>query len=151
MRVKLILPGAHRSDDDQFVFDRTTEWAVQHGIETATFHILTPYPGTALHQRLTAEGRITVHDWDRYDRRHAVFRPARMSGEELERADTGAPIATSIAGDRSRERRRARRPRRRAAPCGLRRGMEEVRAALGSRDPHEARGHDVAGPRDDPQ
>jgi radical SAM superfamily enzyme YgiQ (UPF0313 family) len=103
MRVKLILPGAHRSDDDQFVFDRTTEWAVQHGIETATFHILTPYPGTALHQRLTAEGRITVHDWDRYDRRHAVFRPARMSGEELERADTGAPIATSIAGDRSRE------------------------------------------------
>src|SRR5205807_3059094 len=26
-----------------------------------------------------------VHNWDRYDTRHAVFRPARMSGEELER------------------------------------------------------------------
>jgi len=72
-------------DDDPSVFDRTTDWAIKHGIETATFHVLTPYPGTALHQRLTAEGRITVHDWDRYDTRHAVFRPARMSGVELER------------------------------------------------------------------
>jgi len=72
-------------DDDPSVFDRTTDWAIEHGIETATFHVLTPYPGTALHQRLTAERRITVHDWDRYDTRHAVFRPARMSGAELER------------------------------------------------------------------
>src|SRR6188474_632360 len=71
-------------DDDPSVFDRTTDWAIEHGIETATFHVLTPYPGTALHQRLTAEGRITVHDWDRYDTRHAVFRPARMSADDLE-------------------------------------------------------------------
>ena len=71
--------------DDRSVFDRTVEWAIDHGIETATFHILTPYPGTALHRRLEAQGRIVVHNWDRYDTRHAVFRPARMSGEELER------------------------------------------------------------------
>ena len=36
-------------EDDESVFDRTVEWAVNQGIETATFHILTPYPGTALH------------------------------------------------------------------------------------------------------
>ena len=71
--------------DDQSVFDRTVGWAIDHGIETATFHILTPYPGTALHRRLEAQRRIVVHNWDRYDTRHAVFRPARMSGEELER------------------------------------------------------------------
>ncbi len=71
-------------DDDPSVFDRTADWAIEHGIETATFHILTPYPSTALHQRLTSEGRIFVHDWDLYDTRHAVFRPARMSGDELE-------------------------------------------------------------------
>jgi radical SAM superfamily enzyme YgiQ (UPF0313 family) len=70
--------------DEESVFERTVEWAVEHGIETATFHILTPYPGTALHQRLTAQGRITIHDWDLYDTRHAVFQPARMSGETLE-------------------------------------------------------------------
>ena len=70
--------------DDASVFDRTVGWAIDRGIETATFHILTPYPGTALHRRLTQQRRITCHDWDRYDTRHAVFQPARMSGEELE-------------------------------------------------------------------
>lgn len=70
--------------DDATVFDRTVEWAVEQGIETATFHILTPYPGTALHQRMVSEGRITSSDWDRYDTRHVVYRPARMSAEALE-------------------------------------------------------------------
>lgn len=70
--------------DDESVFERTVEWAVRHGVETATFHILTPYPGTALHQRLRAQGRITNDNWDLYDTRHAVFRPAGMSAEALE-------------------------------------------------------------------
>jgi radical SAM superfamily enzyme YgiQ (UPF0313 family) len=70
--------------DDEGVFERTVEWAVQQGVETATFHILTPYPGTALHDRMQAEGRITHQDWDLYDTRHAVFRPQLMSAETLE-------------------------------------------------------------------
>ena len=71
--------------DDSSVFERTVEWAIEHGIETATFHILTPYPSTALYQRLAAQRRITIHDWDQYDTRHTVFRPALMSPGELER------------------------------------------------------------------
>jgi radical SAM superfamily enzyme YgiQ (UPF0313 family) len=70
--------------DDTSVFERAVDWAVEHGIETATFHILTPYPGTALHRRMSQQGRITTEDWDLYDTRHAVFRPARMSAAELE-------------------------------------------------------------------
>jgi radical SAM superfamily enzyme YgiQ (UPF0313 family) len=70
--------------DDTSVFRRTVEWAIEHGIETATFHILTPYPGTALHQRMSHQGRMTIHDWDLYDTRHAVFRPARLTPSELE-------------------------------------------------------------------
>ncbi|MEA3399968.1 MAG: radical SAM protein [Armatimonadota bacterium] len=70
--------------DDPEVFDRTVEWAVTQGVETATFHILTPYPGTPLHARLSEQGRITTHDWDLYDTRHAVFRPARMTPAQLE-------------------------------------------------------------------
>lgn len=70
--------------DDETVFERTVEWAIEQGIETATFHILTPYPGTALYQRLASQGRITSHDWDMYDTRHVVFRPARMSESALE-------------------------------------------------------------------
>ena len=42
-------------DDDASVFARTVDWAIAQGIETATFHILTPYPGTALHRRITAK------------------------------------------------------------------------------------------------
>lgn len=71
-------------DDTGSVFERTVEWAIEHGIETATFHILTPYPGTALYRRMSEQKRLTIHDWDLYDTRHAVFRPARMTGAELE-------------------------------------------------------------------
>ena len=72
-------------DDDESTFDRTVDWAVRQGIETATFHILTPYPGTALRQRLVDEGRLLDRPWDDYDTRHAVFRPRRMSVASLER------------------------------------------------------------------
>ena len=71
-------------DDDESVFDRTVDWAIEQGIETATFHILTPYPGTALHKRIQAEGRITTSNWDLYDTRHTVFRPRRLTAEALE-------------------------------------------------------------------
>jgi radical SAM superfamily enzyme YgiQ (UPF0313 family) len=71
-------------DDDPSVFARTVDWAVTQGIETATFHVLTPYPGTALYARMAQHGRLTSHDWDRYDTRHAVFQPARMSAGQLE-------------------------------------------------------------------
>jgi radical SAM superfamily enzyme YgiQ (UPF0313 family) len=70
-------------DDGPDVFDRTVDWAVSRSIETATFHIMTPYPGTALHDRVTAEGRIADTDWDHYDTRHVVYQPLRMSPSEL--------------------------------------------------------------------
>ncbi|WP_157217090.1 B12-binding domain-containing radical SAM protein [Flavisphingomonas formosensis] len=71
-------------EDGPDVFDRTVDWAVRNGITTATFHIQTPYPGTRLHQMLAAAGRITSSDWDRYDTRHVVYRPARLTPEALE-------------------------------------------------------------------
>jgi radical SAM superfamily enzyme YgiQ (UPF0313 family) len=71
--------------DDESVFDRTVAWAIEQGIETATFHILTPYPGTALYARMHAAGRLTTYDWDRYDTRHVVYRPNLLSPEALER------------------------------------------------------------------
>ena len=71
-------------DDDDTVFDRTVAWAVAQGIETATFHILTPYPGTTLHRRLAADNRILHNQWDLYDTRHAVFAPARLTPAALE-------------------------------------------------------------------
>jgi radical SAM superfamily enzyme YgiQ (UPF0313 family) len=71
--------------DDQEVFPRTVEWAVQSRITTATFHILTPYPATALFSDMVAQERLVTRDWDLYDTRHVVYRPIRLSPEELKR------------------------------------------------------------------
>jgi radical SAM superfamily enzyme YgiQ (UPF0313 family) len=71
-------------DDDASVFDRTVEWAVGQGIETATFHILTPYPTTGLYERMASQGRLLHSNWDLYDTRHVVYRPARLTAEALE-------------------------------------------------------------------
>ncbi len=71
--------------DDSDVFKRTVDWAVQAGITTATFHVLTPYPGTQLFADMAAQRRIVTRNWDLYDTRNVVFRPARLSPEELKR------------------------------------------------------------------
>jgi radical SAM superfamily enzyme YgiQ (UPF0313 family) len=70
--------------DDETVFARTVDWAVSQGIETATFHILTPYPGTGLYQRMVKQGRLFHSQWDLYDTRHVVFQPARLAPAALE-------------------------------------------------------------------
>jgi radical SAM superfamily enzyme YgiQ (UPF0313 family) len=70
-------------DDDEKVFRRTVDWAIANGVTTSTFHIQTPYPGTGLHRRLVQEGRIVTNNWDLYDTRHVVYRPARLHPERL--------------------------------------------------------------------
>jgi radical SAM superfamily enzyme YgiQ (UPF0313 family) len=70
-------------DDDGDVFRRTVDWSLEHGITTATFHIQTPYPGTRLFARMLEHDRLVTRDWDLYDTRHVVFRPARMTPEAL--------------------------------------------------------------------
>jgi radical SAM superfamily enzyme YgiQ (UPF0313 family) len=70
--------------DDRSVFSRTVEWAISQGIETATFHILTPYPSTRLYQKMAEANRVLHSDWDLYDTRHVVFEPARMTAQQLE-------------------------------------------------------------------
>ncbi len=69
--------------DGPDVFKRTVDWAVQRGITTATFHIMTPYPGTRLFARMEQEGRIVHRHWPDYDTRHVVYRPTGMGTEEL--------------------------------------------------------------------
>jgi radical SAM superfamily enzyme YgiQ (UPF0313 family) len=70
-------------EDNDDVFRRTVDWAIERGITTATFHIMTPYPGTQLHARMTREGRMVTRDWNLYDTRHVVYRPTLLSPESL--------------------------------------------------------------------
>jgi len=65
------------------VFHRTAEWIEANRLECATFHILTPYPGTPLFRQMAAEGRLLHRDWSQYDTAHVVFRPKHMTPDEL--------------------------------------------------------------------
>jgi radical SAM superfamily enzyme YgiQ (UPF0313 family) len=69
--------------DTKESFPRLANWIEQNHLECATFHILTPYPGTPLFRQLEAEGRLLHRNWDLYDTAHVVFRPKQMTSEEL--------------------------------------------------------------------
>ena len=70
--------------DDKDVFKRTVDWGVNNAITTATYHILTPYPGTRLYQTMSDDDRIVTNDWDLFDTRHVVYKPKILTPQELE-------------------------------------------------------------------
>jgi radical SAM superfamily enzyme YgiQ (UPF0313 family) len=71
-------------DDNTDVFSRTVEWGVQNSITTATYHILTPYPGTKLYADMKQQGRLVTDNWDLYDTRHVVYKTKNITSDELE-------------------------------------------------------------------
>jgi radical SAM superfamily enzyme YgiQ (UPF0313 family) len=70
--------------DGPDIFERTVDFAIKGKILTATFHVLTPLPGTPAFERLDTDGRILHRKWEYYDTDHAVFRPRYMTPEQLE-------------------------------------------------------------------
>lgn len=70
--------------DDPGVFARTVEFAQRHKLAAAQFSVLTPFPGTAVHEQFEREGRIADHDWSHYTMSNVVFRPQHMTALELE-------------------------------------------------------------------
>ena len=70
--------------DDEGVFERTLDFVTRAKIEVPYFSILTPYPGTRLHERLQREQRILHRDWSLYDTSHVVIRPRRLTADQLQ-------------------------------------------------------------------
>lgn len=70
--------------DRRDVFASTAQWIEDNRLECATFHVLTPYPGTPLFRQMEREGRLLTRDWRLYDTAHVVFRPKHMDPEELD-------------------------------------------------------------------
>ncbi len=70
-------------DDTTEVFERTAQFAIDTHIDLPRYAIMTPFPGTPLYARLAREGRILTSDWSYYDGQHVVYRPARMTADEL--------------------------------------------------------------------
>jgi radical SAM superfamily enzyme YgiQ (UPF0313 family) len=50
------------------------------------YHVsaLTPYPGTALYEKLLSEKRIFTTDWTYYDGLHVTYRPAKMTAYDMQ-------------------------------------------------------------------
>ena len=65
------------------IFDRTLDFIIKHSVPSVSTYVLTPYPGTALFDRILKEDRILHFNWSYYDHLTPVFRPAKMSFEEL--------------------------------------------------------------------
>jgi len=69
--------------DTPDIFDNTIKALDKWGIDMAEFHILTPFPGTVLFDRLKKEGRILTEEWDKYTYANVVYEPKNMSKQEL--------------------------------------------------------------------
>jgi radical SAM superfamily enzyme YgiQ (UPF0313 family) len=70
--------------DDQGIFERTVALARDLEVDEVEFHILTPFPGTRLYDRLEREGRIITRNWSQYSATRVVFQPKAMSPEALQ-------------------------------------------------------------------
>lgn len=76
--------------DGTDVFARTVKLAEDAKIDLPRFSVITPFPRTPFYLELEAQGRITERDWALYDVEHVVFRPARMTAEQLKSGIAGA-------------------------------------------------------------
>ena len=70
--------------DTPDIFDDTLEFLQRNRVPSLTLNVMTPYPGTRIHQRLMEEGRLISRDWSYYDHKCVVFRPKHMSPEQLQ-------------------------------------------------------------------
>ncbi len=73
-------------EDDWKTIKQTVRFSKKARLNSSQFLILTPLPGSEFYEKVVAENRIQFHDWALYDAHHAVFRPARFSLFDLQKA-----------------------------------------------------------------
>jgi radical SAM superfamily enzyme YgiQ (UPF0313 family) len=67
-------------------FEKSVDFAQEHGLYIAAFNHLTPFPGTPLYKRLEAEGRMLYERWwldEAYSYNRIPFKPKSMGPEDL--------------------------------------------------------------------
>lgn len=65
------------------IFRESEDFCRFVGIDEVESVILIPFPGTPLYQRMEKEDRLLTRDWSKYDGSQVVFKPAKMTPEEL--------------------------------------------------------------------
>jgi len=69
--------------DTKKTFEATFDFIRKSEIDVIPINILTPYPGTPLFKQLNDQGRILTKNWDKYTTRDVVFKPKKMTAEQL--------------------------------------------------------------------
>jgi radical SAM superfamily enzyme YgiQ (UPF0313 family) len=69
--------------DDTDSFQATAKFNIEANYDACAYSVLTPYPGTLTWYEMKKANRIVSFDWEKYDQANVVYRPAKMSGEEL--------------------------------------------------------------------
>lgn len=72
--------------DDQDVdgIKRLVDFLQEVELDLAEFTIMTPFPHTPIRSEMEKEGRILHNDWIRYTGGQTVFKPAKMTVDELD-------------------------------------------------------------------
>jgi radical SAM superfamily enzyme YgiQ (UPF0313 family) len=72
--------------DTTEVFESTWNFVRESELDSVSFTIMTPYPGTELRREYEEQGRLLPNiPWSQYDTAHVVFKPAQMTIDELRR------------------------------------------------------------------
>jgi radical SAM superfamily enzyme YgiQ (UPF0313 family) len=69
--------------DTLSVFREILDFVDENLILYPFFSILTPMPGTKLHEDFRSANRLDHYDWGLYDTRHVVYEPQHMTREQL--------------------------------------------------------------------
>ena len=69
--------------DGKESFDHIYQICKNSSLDSIMIDILTPYPNTKLYDQLLSQERIFDTNWEHYDYHHVVYRPLRLTIDEL--------------------------------------------------------------------
>ena len=69
--------------DDPSVFETTARFNIGADYDACAYSVLTPYPGTLTWYEMKKADRIVSYDWTKFDQANVVFRPAKMTADQL--------------------------------------------------------------------
>ncbi len=71
--------------DDENTLQNTLDFVISAKIDYVRYTINTPFPGTKYFEKLQKQNRILEKDWNLYDCRHCVIKPAKLSCKQVEK------------------------------------------------------------------
>jgi radical SAM superfamily enzyme YgiQ (UPF0313 family) len=71
-------------NEDKTCFQKTIDFIQYCDIDLVQMGVLTPFPGTRLFEEMVQQKRMLHYDWSKYTCLNVVFKPKKMSVEELQ-------------------------------------------------------------------